>query len=74
MRKFKATFWRGNPQIKSGGYEKTEVFEARTAKSAERKAREYAKNCAYGWMELLNIEEVTNENTEKADKKSIRFI
>jgi hypothetical protein len=56
MKKFIATFWRGNPQIPGGGYETTRTIEARTIKSAEKKARDLANKTAYGSMTLLKIE------------------
>lgn len=56
MKKFTATFWRYNPQLKNGGYETTRTIEAKTMKSAERKAMGLTKNCSYGGMSLLKIE------------------
>ena len=41
MKKYIATFWRGNPQMKNGGYETT---------------RDIEDGCAYGSMSLLSIE------------------
>lgn len=55
MKKFIATFWRGNPQLKSGGYETTRIIEARTLKSAEKKAEKMTQ-CVYGSMTLLKVE------------------
>lgn len=57
MKKYVATFWRANSQLKNGGYETTRTIEAKTIKSAEKKARELADNCVYGSMSLLEIEE-----------------
>jgi len=56
MKKFVAKFWRGNPQIKGGGYETTREIEAKTITSATKKAREY-ENCLYGTMSLIEITE-----------------
>lgn len=57
MKNFVATFWRGNPQLKNGGYETTRKIEAKTIASARKKAKEY-EDCIYGSMTLLKIEEV----------------
>lgn len=58
MKKYKATFWRSNPQLKNGGYETTREFEARNLRSAQKKAREIEKNCSYGGMWLQEVWEV----------------
>ncbi len=58
MKRFKATFWRSNPQLTNGGYETTRTIEAKTIRSARKKANEICENVNYGGMELLNIEEV----------------
>ena len=55
MKTYIATFWRGNPQSKNGGYETTRTIEARTQASAEKKARAYEK-CIYGSMSLIKVE------------------
>lgn len=57
MKTYVATFWRGNPQLKSGGYETTREINAMTHKAAERKALQYEKNCCYGSMSLMMVEE-----------------
>lgn len=57
MKKYKAYFWRSNPQLSSGGYETTRTIEAKTIRSAEKKARELADRCLYGGMSFLRIEE-----------------
>ena len=64
MKKFTAVFWRGNPQIKGGGYETTREIEARTKRSAERKARQIENNCCYGSMTLISLA----ENEEQGEK------
>ena len=58
MKTYKATFWRGNPQISSGGYETTRSIEAKTIASARKKAREIENQCVYGSMTLLDVEEI----------------
>ena len=57
MKKYIATFWRGNPQISGGGYETTRKIEAKTIASARKKARDIENACIYGSMSLKNIEE-----------------
>lgn len=56
MKKYIATFWRGNPQMKGGGYETTREIEAVSIASARKKARDIEDGCAYGSMSLLSIE------------------
>lgn len=56
LKKYVATFWRGNPQFKAGGYETTRTIEAVSIASARKKAREISERCVYGSMEMLSIE------------------
>jgi len=56
MKKYIATFWRGNQQLARGGYETTRTIEAKTITSARKKAREITEKVAYGTMTLLNVE------------------
>ena len=57
MKKYIAKYWRGNPQLKNGGYETEREIEARTIASAQKKAREWENGCAYGSMTLLDVTE-----------------
>ena len=57
MKHYKATYWRGNPQLKNGGYETTRYFEALDMDKAKRKAEALTK-CTYGTMTLIKVEEV----------------
>lgn len=57
MKKYIATFWRANPQLKNGGYETTRTIEAKTVKSAENKARKIENECTYGSMSFRSIVE-----------------
>lgn len=57
MKKFTAFYWRGNPQMKNGGYATSRTVEARTVKSAEKKARALAEKVIYGTMILLKVKE-----------------
>lgn len=59
MKKFIATFWRGNPQLKNGGYETTRTIEAKNRSEAVKKAK--AIDIKYGSMNLLDVEEVPEE-------------
>lgn len=56
MKKYIATFWRGNPQLHNGGYELKMTIEARTEMSAKKKAEKRAENTSYGYMSLTNLE------------------
>ena len=56
MKKYKATYWRSNPQFSNGGYETTRIIEAKTAASAKKKA-ENIQVC-YGGLPLLDVEEM----------------
>ena len=44
MKSYIATYFRHNPQFKSGGYETT-----------RKRAREITEHCVYGSMELLDV-------------------
>lgn len=57
MKNYTARFWRGNPQLKNGGYETTRNIEARTLASAIKKAREIEDRAAYGSMSLIDVKE-----------------
>lgn len=56
MKTYIAKFWRGNPQLRHGGYYTTYEIEAKTIRSAEKKARKY-EDCVYGTMSLVEIQE-----------------
>ena len=55
MKKYTATYWRENPQLKNGGYETTRTIEAKTPEAAKKKAE--AVQVAYGSLRLIDIEE-----------------
>lgn len=55
-RTYIATFWRGNSQLKNGGYYTTEEFQAVSHKAAERQAERYAKGMIYGSLNLISVE------------------
>ena len=61
MKNYKATYWRSNPQLSSGGYETTRNIEAKTLASARKAALQIAEKCVYGGMTLLKIEEVISK-------------
>ena len=56
MKKYRAVFWRGNPQLPKWGYETTRTIEARNRAAAARAAEKHTP--AYGTMQLLRIEEM----------------
>lgn len=55
-RTYIATFWRGNPQLKNGGYYTTKEFQAVSHKAAERQAERYTKGMIYGSLNLISVE------------------
>ena len=55
MKSYIASYWRGNPQLKNGGYNTTRTIEARSIVSARKKAREIAERPGYGTMSLLDV-------------------
>ena len=55
MKKFKVTFFRCNTQLPKGGYETTQIIEARTIVSARKKAQSFCA-CAYGSKYVTNVE------------------
>ena len=55
MKKYNALFYRGNHQLKNGGYKTTKIIEAASIEAAEKKAHKIEKNVGYGWMELISI-------------------
>lgn len=56
MKTYKATFWRGNPQLANGGYEVTRTIEGPTEAYARATANTMAKNTCYGTLTLRKIE------------------
>lgn len=56
IKTYTATFWRGNPQLKDGGYITERKIEAVSITQARKIAREKYENvCVYGTMALLDI-------------------
>lgn len=60
-----ATFWRGNPQLKNGGYYTTKEFQAVSHKTAERQAERYTKDTVYGSLSLISVELKQENNNGK---------
>lgn len=60
LKTYKVTFWRGNPQLRNGGYEKTEIM--RGIDEDHVWARAYKKTTCYGSYSPINVEEVKEEN------------
>ena len=56
MMRFTATFWRSNPQLRSGGYWTERTIEAKTLGAAVKEAHKIGNACSYGSMELRGIE------------------
>lgn len=63
-RTYIATFWRGNPQLKNGGYYTTKEFQAVSHKAAERQAERYTKGMVYGSLDLISVELVKQKNSD----------
>lgn len=60
-RTYVATFWRGNPQLKNGGYYTTKEFQAMSHKAAERQAERYTKDMVYGGFNPTVVEKFDNK-------------
>ena len=56
MKTYKATFDRYNPQL--GTYKTDRTIEAENKTAARRRAKEIERNCIYGLMSLVSLEEV----------------
>lgn len=67
-RTYIATFWRGNPQLKNGGYYTTKEFQAVSHKAAERQAERYTKGMIYGSLNLISVE-LKQENSNESKQK-----
>ena len=57
-----AKFWRGNPQLKNGGYETTREIEAKNIQQARAKANALGSRCVYGSMNLIEVHRATAED------------
>lgn len=55
---YTATYFKGNPQSRNGGYNTTRIIEAKTLREATKKAEDLV-NCVHGTMTLLNIKPKT---------------
>lgn len=55
-RTYIATFWRGNPQLKNGGYYTTKEFQAVSLQGATKQAERYMKGMIYGSLNLISVE------------------
>lgn len=56
LKTFKVTFWRGNPQLKNGGYYKEELMRGANEENVWRRA--YKKTACYGSYSPVKVEEV----------------
>lgn len=57
MKKWVVKIFRSNPQISGGGYETTRTVEAKTQRSAWKKAQEICDKMVYGSMTVLDVYE-----------------
>ena len=57
MKKWTVKLFRSNPQLASGGYETTRTVEARTERSAWKKAEEICNKMVYGSMTVVSVEQ-----------------
>lgn len=55
-RTYIATFWRGNPQLKNGGYYTTKEFQSVSLQGATKQAERYTKGMIYGSLNLISVE------------------
>lgn len=55
-RTYIATFWRGNSQLKNGGYYTTEEFQSTSLQRATKQAERYTKGMVYGSLRLISVE------------------
>lgn len=62
-RTYVATFWRGNPQLKNGGYYTTREFQAASHRAAEKQAERYMEGTVYGNLDLISVE-LKQENSD----------
>lgn len=69
MKYYQITFWRSNPQLENGGYERAKYCRAKTELGAMRKADKWRYGCCYGGYRVLDIKEVAKEEfQEKAEQ------
>jgi len=60
MTKFVAIYWRGNPQLTSGGYYTAKEVSGKTLESVERRLANAKDDSAYGSMSLVKVIEREN--------------
>lgn len=62
---YKVTFWRGNPQLKNGGYYKEKLMRGKSEESVMKRASQ--RNAGYGSLTPIEAVEITKEEAAKAD-------
>ena len=53
MKTYTAKFWRGNPQLKNGGYFTTRTYEAANKREANKMVKDSIKHTVYGTFEFI---------------------
>lgn len=59
LKTYKVTFWRSNPQLANGGYEKVETM--RGIDEDHVWARAYKKTASYGSYSPISVEEIKED-------------
>lgn len=70
MKYYQITFWRSNPQLANGGYERAKYCRAKTEEGAMRKADKWRYGCCYGGYSILDIQEVGKEEFKVQEERS----
>lgn len=63
LKNYKVTFWRGNPQLQNGGYHTVRVM--RGIDEDHIWDRAYKRDCLYGSMSPVSVEEIKDGETVK---------
>ena len=53
MKTYTAKFWRGNPQLKNGGYYTTRDFEVENKREANKMVKDAIKHTVYGTFDFV---------------------
>lgn len=53
MKTYTAKFWRGNPQLKNGGYYTTRDFEVENKREANKMVKDAIKHTVYGTFDFI---------------------
>lgn len=63
LKTYRVTFWRGNPQLKNGGYHKIETMRGTCEENIWKRA--YKKTANYGSYSPIKVEEIDDEDGEE---------